>query len=117
MTSLQLVVVPYLFLVWYNYYVIIDNCCVVVVPYLFLVWYNRPHSGNERLSVVVPYLFLVWYNKVDISDLKKNVVVPYLFLVWYNREAKIPMNSMVYRDFCMEKTLCFVDLIINRSIF
>ena len=34
----------------------------VVVPYLFLVWYNVGKLHGMSILVVVPYLFLVWYN-------------------------------------------------------
>ena len=33
-------VVPYYFLVWYNWRILLRNLCVAVVPYYFLVWYN-----------------------------------------------------------------------------
>ena len=58
----QFVVVPYLFLVWYNSRRPISIVNLVVVPYLFLVWYNGDNAVAAGAEVVVPYLFLVWYN-------------------------------------------------------
>ncbi len=56
----------------------------VVVPFLFLVWYNRNLVNRLRGRVVVPFLFLVWYNfKIHFNRVGR-VVVPFLFLVWYN---------------------------------
>ena len=33
-----------------------------VVPYYFLVWYNFLSSTKLNETAVVPYYFLVWYN-------------------------------------------------------
>ena len=35
-----------------------------VVPYYFLVWYNWIDRVRFNVEAVVPYYFLVWYNAV-----------------------------------------------------
>ena len=57
---------------------------MAVVPYYFLVWYNFVFAHWFRQNAVVPYYFLVWYNAAIKFLLDVAAVVPYYFLVWYN---------------------------------
>ena len=70
-----------------------------VVPYYFLVWYNFGTGWESAVSAVVPYYFLVWYNTDGGDGGDVRAVVPYYFLVWYNRTATTPHNHRDYAGF------------------
>ena len=50
-----------------------------VVPYYFLVWYNFNTNTKFSLSAVVPYYFLVWYNRTATTPRNHRDYAGFLF--------------------------------------